>query len=258
MICRQERHSPSRLTWVMRPQRRQERWPGKARRHLAHAAQLVLCLLSPQPRQIGHCPTGQFLACDIDQLGGRDRRGSPRRGVGRTEPLAWSPPTARRVWSSPPTSARGSASSKSATVQPSAAHILSRSSSRTEIGLPLHSAATLLSDGVNPTSSKAFSRSLGRQTSRLAAAHRRFHFTADSPRPSSDVAPPARRPPGWPSPGRRGRWPGTKPWSWADHGPVVSAPPTATSPARSCASPCLSVLDLEKCLVVGGFGRSAT
>jgi hypothetical protein len=39
----------------------------------------------------------------------------------------------------------------------------------TEIGLPLHSAATLLSEGLNPASSKAFSRSAGRQMSRLAA-----------------------------------------------------------------------------------------
>ena len=44
----------------------------------------------------------------------------------------------------------GSAWSRSATVQSSAAQILSRSSSRTVTGVPLHNAATLLSDGVEP------------------------------------------------------------------------------------------------------------
>ena len=45
MISRQGRHSPSRLTWLTRPQRRQASWPGKARRHLAQAAQEVFCLI---------------------------------------------------------------------------------------------------------------------------------------------------------------------------------------------------------------------
>src|SRR5215207_4933358 len=43
--------------------------------------------------------------------------------------------------------------------------------------------------------------------SRLAAAQRRFHFTAGSPYPSPVAVPPARRRPGWPPPGRRGPWP---------------------------------------------------
>ena len=41
-------------------------------------------------------------------------------------------------------------------MQPSAAQIRSRSSSRTLIGLCDHTAATLLNDGVNPTSANAF------------------------------------------------------------------------------------------------------
>lgn len=49
----------------------------------------------------------------------------------------------------------GSAFSRSATMQSGAAQILSRSSSRTVTGVSAHNAATLLSDGVNPTLAKA-------------------------------------------------------------------------------------------------------
>ena len=92
--CRQARQSPSPLTWLRCPHRRQGFRCGNARRHFAQAAQTVYCRFSPQPKQIGHCPIGHFFLPDATgQFGGSNRRALPRRGVGRA---GWSAlPTAR-------------------------------------------------------------------------------------------------------------------------------------------------------------------
>ena len=118
-----------------------------------------------------------------DQFGGSDRREPPGRGDGADgiaglaaclgRPLLLLAAAGAGEGPRPRADRRRCSSARRAP--------LSRSSSRTEIGLPLQRAATLLSEGVNPASSKAFSRSAGRQMSRLAAAQRRFHFIAGSP-----------------------------------------------------------------------------
>ena len=143
-----------------------------------------IAVFHPSPSRLGIARSASFSSCRIGhrQFGGSDRLAPPlRRGMGATTRSARRR-LGFRVDVGP--TASGSASSRSATVQSSAAQILSRSSSRTVIGVPLHSAATLLSDGCEADlAGTRSSRSVGRQMSRLAAAHRRFHFTAGSPCP---------------------------------------------------------------------------
>ena len=94
--CRQARQSPSPLTWVRCPHRRQGFRCGNARRHFAQAAQLLYCRFSPSPGRWGTARSATSLHPDATgQFGGSDRRALPRRAHPH-QPM----PDRTRTWTS--------------------------------------------------------------------------------------------------------------------------------------------------------------